>query len=274
MLLTLPVHEDLLAAASEPRVVVSTSSPILGVPVPLLYPLPVAFPLPRPVPIPLPLPQPTAPSSTTSGLANIRPLIGICPQFDILWNTLTAKVRAPFDNRLLPSSDCEHAVGADKLKPLVWQEHLQIFCAIKGVPQDSVDVQSLTLLEEVRLSDVADKFAGTFSGGMKRRLSVALSMVGNPSCLFLDEPTTGMDPISRRHVWDVIERAKQDCCIVLTTHSMEEADILGDRVGIMAKGQLRCLGTPMHLKSKFGSGMARCWMNCDPCGPLPTPKLL
>jgi ABC-type multidrug transport system ATPase subunit len=161
--------------------------------------------------------------------------------------------RHPSCSCLLPSTE---RISTDKPELVVRQEHLQIFAAIKGVPQNSVDVQSMNLLEEVRLSDVADKFAGTFSGGMKRRLSVALAMVGNPSCLFLDEPTTGMDPISRRHVWDVIEKAKQDCCIVLTTHSMEEADILGDRVGIMAKGQLRCLGTPMNLKSKFGTGMA------------------
>jgi hypothetical protein len=72
--------------------------------------------------------------------------------------------------------------------------------------------------------------------------------------VFLDEPTTGMDPINRRHVWDVIEAAKQDRCVVLTTHSMEEADILGDRIAIMAKGRLRCLGSTVRLKSRFGAG--------------------
>ena len=72
--------------------------------------------------------------------------------------------------------------------------------------------------------------------------------------IYLDEPTTGMDPINRRHVWDVIEKAKQSHTVVLTTHSMEEADILGDTIGIMAKGRLRCLGGPVHLKSRFGAG--------------------
>jgi ABC-type proline/glycine betaine transport system ATPase subunit len=67
-------------------------------------------------------------------------------------------------------------------------------------------------------------------------------------------PTTGMDPINRRHVWDVIEAAKQDRCVILTTHSMEEADILGDKIGIMAKGRLRCIGTSVRLKTKFGQG--------------------
>jgi ABC-type multidrug transport system ATPase subunit len=159
-----------------------------------------------------------------SGMAQIRALLGVCPQFDILWGHLTA------------------------------MEHLQIFSAIKGLPQQTVEPQCIKLLEEVRLADVAHKLAGTFSGGMKRRLSVAIALVGNPSVLFLDEPTTGMDPISRRHVWDVIEKAKQDRAVVLTTHSMEEADVLGDRVGIMAKGMLRCIGSPTHLKNKFGSG--------------------
>lgn len=148
----------------------------------------------------------------------------MCPQFDILWGSLTAL------------------------------EQLRIYSAIKGVPAQSVDALSLKLLEEVRLNDVAHIQTGTFSGGMKRRLSVALALVGDPQVVFLDEPTTGMNPISRRHVKDVIERMKQDCAVVLTTHSMEEADILGDRVGIMAKGMLRCLGHTTHLKAKFGSG--------------------
>lgn len=72
--------------------------------------------------------------------------------------------------------------------------------------------------------------------------------------VYLDEPTTGLDPISRRHLWDLIDRAKRDRAVVLTTHSMEEADILGDRIGIMARGRLRCIGTSLRLKARFGSG--------------------
>lgn len=75
-----------------------------------------------------------------------------------------------------------------------------------------------------------------------------------PQVVWLDEPTTGMDPISRRHVWDIIERAKKGRAIVLTTHSMEEADILGDRIAIMARGSLRCIGSSLRLKNKFGAG--------------------
>jgi ABC-type multidrug transport system ATPase subunit len=78
---------------------------------------------------------------------------------------------------------------------------------------------------------------------MRRRLSVAISAVGAPSVIFLDEPTTGMDPMSRKHVWDMIQRIKKGRSIVLTTHSMEEADALGDRIGIMSRGTLIAIGS-------------------------------
>jgi ABC-type multidrug transport system ATPase subunit len=107
---------------------------------------------------------------------------------------------------------------------------------------------------QVNLTYAAQQRAGSFSGGMKRRLSVACALLGDPRLVFLDEPTTGMDPVSRRQVWDIIERAKQGRAIILTTHSMEEADILGDRIAIMARGNLRCLGTSLRLKQKFGAG--------------------
>jgi len=89
---------------------------------------------------------------------------------------------------------------------------------------------------------------------MKRRLSVAISTIGDPKILFLDEPTTGMDPVNRRHVWTFLEKFKKNRAIILTTHSMEEADILGDSVAIMALGQLRAFGSATHLKGKFGAG--------------------
>jgi len=89
---------------------------------------------------------------------------------------------------------------------------------------------------------------------MRRRLSVAIALLGDPLVVYLDEPTTGMDPIARRHVWDAIEAAKPGRAIVLTTHSMEEADILGDNIAIMARGKLRALGSSFRLKQRFGSG--------------------
>ena len=89
---------------------------------------------------------------------------------------------------------------------------------------------------------------------MKRRLSLVISTIGDPEIMFLDEPTTGMDPVNRRHVWSFLEKFKVNRTIVLTTHSMEEADVLGDRIAIMAHGRLRAIGTSMQLKTRFGNG--------------------
>lgn len=158
------------------------------------------------------------------GMANIRRIIGVCPQFDILWEALSGI------------------------------EHLHLFAGIKGLPPSSIKEVAEKSLAEVRLTEAAKTRAGSYSGGMKRRLSVAISLIGDPKLVILDEPTTGMDPITRRHVWDIIENAKKGRAIILTTHSMEEADILSDRIGIMAKGRLRCIGTSIRLKSRFGSG--------------------
>ncbi|XP_058772824.1 ABC transporter A family member 2-like [Vicia villosa] len=161
---------------------------------------------------------------SSTGMSNIRKLIGVCPQFDILWDALSG------------------------------QEHLELFASIKGLSPASIKSITRTSLAEVRLTDAARVRSGSYSGGMKRRLSVAIALIGDPKLVILDEPTTGMDPITRRHVWDIIENAKKGRAIILTTHSMEEADILSDRIGIMAKGKLRCIGTSIRLKSRFGTG--------------------
>ncbi|KFK27923.1 hypothetical protein AALP_AA8G447600 [Arabis alpina] len=158
------------------------------------------------------------------GMSNIRKMIGVCPQFDILWDALSS------------------------------EEHLHLFASIKGLPPASIKSIAEKLLADVKLTGAAKIRAGSYSGGMKRRLSVAIALIGDPKLVFLDEPTTGMDPITRRHVWDIIQESKKGRAIILTTHSMEEADILGDRIGIMAKGRLRCIGTSIRLKSRFGTG--------------------
>jgi len=92
------------------------------------------------------------------------------------------------------------------------------------------------------------------SGGMKRRVSLAISLIGEPKVVFLDEPTTGLDPETKRAMWTLVDMAKLGRAIVLTTHSMEEADALCGRIGIMAYGRMRCLGSSLHLKDKFGEG--------------------
>lgn len=87
-----------------------------------------------------------------------------------------------------------------------------------------------------------DYRTGSYSGGMKRRVSVGVALIGDPKVVFLDEPSTGLDPVNRRALWLLIQQMKKDRVIVLTTHLMEEADVLSDRIGIMAKGKLRCIG--------------------------------
>ena len=162
---------------------------------------------------------------SSSGMNFIRSKMGVCPQFDLLWDLLTA------------------------------EEHLELFGRIKGIPEQSLQKEVETRLHQVRLTDSAKSVSSSFSGGMKRRLSVAISFIGDPELVFLDEPTTGMDPISRRQVWKIIEEAKVGRAIVLTTHSMEESDFLSDRISIMARGRMRCIGSSISLKSRFGAGI-------------------
>ena len=109
-------------------------------------------------------------------------------------------------------------------------------------------------LTAVRLISEKNNSAGSYSGGMKRRLSVAISALGNKKIIFLDEMTTGMDPQNRKHVWDMVKELKKGRIVIMTTHSMEEAEALGDNIGIMSEGKLIALGNLLHLKSKFGGG--------------------
>jgi ABC-type multidrug transport system ATPase subunit len=100
----------------------------------------------------------------------------------------------------------------------------------------------------------ARRFSKNLSGGMKRKLSVGIAFIGGSKVVLLDEPTSGMDPYSRRFTWNVIRNMREDRTIILTTHFMDEADLLGDRIAIMAEGKLRCNGSSLYLKSQFGVG--------------------
>jgi len=111
---------------------------------------------------------------------------------------------------------------------------------------------------ELNLSDHAQKPAGTLSGGNKRKLAVAIAIIGNPSIILLDEPSAGMDPEARRFMWSVVanisQRDKQSA-VILTTHSMEEAEALSTKMGIMARGGLfKCFGSAQHIKHRYGTG--------------------
>jgi ATP-binding cassette subfamily A (ABC1) protein 3 len=96
--------------------------------------------------------------------------------------------------------------------------------------------------------------AKTLSGGQKRKLSVAISMIGTSKIILLDEPTSGMDTSTRRRLWDMLKKNKAGKIIILTTHYMDEADILGDRIAIMAEGKVQCTGSSLFLKNRYGVG--------------------
>jgi ATP-binding cassette subfamily A (ABC1) protein 3 len=110
------------------------------------------------------------------------------------------------------------------------------------------------MIKDIDLVEVENQLAGTLSGGQKRKLSVGIAMIGDSKVVILDEPSSGMDTSSRRRLWEMLKDSKSGKIIILTTHYMDEADILGDRVGIMNEGELTCIGTPLYLKNKYGSG--------------------
>lgn len=100
-------------------------------------------------------------------------------------------------------------------------------------------------LGDVGLKDAGGLMVGKYSGGMRRRISVALSTMGDPKVILMDEPTTGMDPVSRRHVWSLIQYLKNEKAIIMSTHAMEEAEILSDKLIVLDHGELKCAGTPL-----------------------------
>lgn len=110
-------------------------------------------------------------------------------------------------------------------------------------------------LSTVNLLSAADKLSKEYSGGMKRRLSVAISIIGGPRVVYLDEPSTGLDPAARRQLWDAVKGAKEGKAVVLTTHSMQEAEVLCDRLGIFVNGELFTIGTPQEVIDRYGGYM-------------------
>ncbi len=137
---------------------------------------------------------------------------------------------------------------------LTGREHLRLQMALHNVPRGQRGQRGDQLLERVGLSQAADRKVRTYSGGMKRRLDLALALVHEPRILFLDEPTTGLDPQSRSALWEEVGRlAKEEgVTVFLTTQYLEEADVLADRVGIIDKGHIVAEGTPAALKASIG----------------------
>mmetsp|Transcript_26720 Transcript_26720/g.4758 ORF Transcript_26720/g.4758 Transcript_26720/m.4758 type:complete len:141 (-) Transcript_26720:24-446(-) len=109
-------------------------------------------------------------------------------------------------------------------------------------------------IREVDLEEKKNTRAKNLSGGQRRKLSLSIALIGGSSIVMLDEPTSGMDLTARRRMWDMLRKEKNNRIIILTTHYMEEADILADRIAIMAEGKVRCLGSSLFLKNRYGVG--------------------
>jgi ABC-2 type transport system ATP-binding protein len=154
--------------------------------------------------------------------------------------------------------EVRRAIGASlqesALDPfLTGREHMRLQAALHGVPKAEREQRGAELLARVGLSEAADRKVGGYSGGMKRRLDLALALLHRPRLLFLDEPTTGLDPQSRAALWDEVRRlAAEGVTVFLTTQYLEEADVLADRVGIIDHGKLVAEGSPAALKAQIG----------------------
>ncbi len=135
---------------------------------------------------------------------------------------------------------------------LTVKENLELICGIHGFSKEKRKQKMAALSEQLALGAIIGKKAGKLSGGWQRRLSIAMALISDPEILFLDEPTLGLDVIARSELWDSIRSLKGKTTIILTTHYMEEAEALSDRIGIMRNGQLLALGTVDELKKAAG----------------------
>ncbi|XP_073522622.1 phospholipid-transporting ATPase ABCA1 isoform X2 [Phyllobates terribilis] len=163
--------------------------------------------------------------SILSNIQEVHQNMGYCPQFDAINELLTGR------------------------------EHLELYALLRGVPDKEVCKVAEWAVRKLGLVKYSDKCAGGYSGGNRRKLSTAIALIGGPPVVFLDEPTTGMDPKARRFLWNcALSVIKEGRSVVLTSHSMEECEALCTRMAIMVNGRFRCLGSVQHLKNKFGDG--------------------
>lgn len=150
--------------------------------------------------------------------------LGYCPQFDVLFDFLTV------------------------------YECLYFYGSVKGIAGGKLNSVITQVLDALALSEHKDKYTRDLSGGNKRRLCVAIAFMGNPQVVVMDEPSTGLDPVSRRKLWNIIKSSANTRSFLLTTHVMEEADALCNKIAIMVNGEMKCIGSSQHLKSKYGDG--------------------
>ncbi|CAF0720825.1 unnamed protein product, partial [Brachionus calyciflorus] len=154
----------------------------------------------------------------------IRKNLGFCPQHNILFEKLTV------------------------------EEHLWFYAKLKFIQDSAIEVLIENLLSDTGLIKKRNNLVHTLSGGMQRKLSVAIAFVGDANLVILDEPTAGVDPHARRAIWDLLLKYKQGRTIILSTHHMDEAELLGDRIAIISSGRLQCCGTSLFLKNALGEG--------------------
>jgi ATP-binding cassette subfamily A (ABC1) protein 3 len=150
-------------------------------------------------------------------------------------------------------------LGIAMQQDIIWddinvEDHLMLFGRLRGLHGLALRTAVTEMAESLGFPDKRKSLAGTLSGGQKRRLCVGLSMVGGNRVVYLDEPTAGLDPVSRRQLWELVQKNRAGRAILLTTHFMDEADVLGDRIAVVKEGRLRALGTARFLKQRFGIG--------------------
>lgn len=162
-------------------------------------------------------------NSIIANESNVKKIIGVSPQETAVAPNLTVK------------------------------ENLELMCGIHGLSKEKRKAKTDELSEQFDLKQILKRKAGKLSGGWQRRLSIAMALIGEPKILFLDEPTLGLDVLARRELWDIIKSLKGKVTIILTTHYMEEAEALSDRIGIMKNGKLLALGTADELKRKVNA---------------------
>ncbi|CAG0891749.1 unnamed protein product [Cyprideis torosa] len=157
-------------------------------------------------------------------IASVRSSLGLCQQHDVLMNQLT--------------------VG----------EHLYFYSRLKGLGNEEIEQDTLSLLDSAGLEEKRDAMPSSLSGGMKRKLCILISFCGFSKILILDEPTAAVDPGSRRAIWELILNKRGGRTILITTHFMDEADYLGDRIAVLADGEVQCCGSSLFLKKKLEVG--------------------
>lgn len=160
-------------------------------------------------------------------LRDLRRLIGYCPQYNTLFDKLTIR------------------------------EHFQFFARLKCsgfASEEQIEGEVSTMLHMMDLTHLQNRLSCELSGGLQRRLCVGLSFIGGSKLIILDEPTSSVDPVARRQIWDLVLKYRKRRTILLTTHHMDEADILSDQVAIIHRGNLLCEGSPITLKTRFGCG--------------------